>query len=68
VINVKKANIYLLFSDKRAAMSVALLKKGKNQLAIDTFSKGEKYFLKIPDLLLPLKSRVLALHPTLSLP
>ncbi len=54
---VKKANIYLLFSDKRAAMSVALLKKGKNQLAIDTFSKGEKYFLKIPDLLVTSKKQ-----------
>lgn len=48
---VKKAQIYLLYSDKRAAMAMALAKKGKNKLAIDTFSKGEKYFLKIPQLL-----------------
>ena len=47
----KKAQIYLLYSDKRAAMAMSLAKKGKNKLAIDTFSKGEKYFLQIPDLL-----------------
>lgn len=49
--NLKKAELYLLYSDKRAAMSLALAKKGKSQKAIDTFSKGEKYFLKIPALL-----------------
>jgi hypothetical protein len=49
--NFKKAQLYLLYSDKRVAMSLVLAKKGKNQLVIDTFSKGEKYFLKIPDLL-----------------
>jgi hypothetical protein len=49
--DLKKAQLYLLDSDKRAAMSLALAQKGKNQLAIDTFSKGEKYFLKIPNLL-----------------
>ena len=49
--NLKKAELYLLYSDKRAAMSLLLARKGKSQLAIDTFSKGEKYFLKIPDLL-----------------
>ena len=32
-------------------MSMALALKGKNKLAIDTFIKGEKYFIKIPDLL-----------------
>jgi hypothetical protein len=49
--NLKKAELYLLYSDKRAAMSLILANKGKNQLAIDTFIKGEKYFLKISDLL-----------------
>lgn len=49
--NLKKAELYLLNSDKRASMSMALALKGKNQLAIDTFMKGEKYFIKIPDLL-----------------
>ncbi|VVA43276.1 conserved hypothetical protein [Candidatus Roizmanbacteria bacterium] len=49
--NLKKAELYLLNSDKRASMSLALALKGKNQLAIDTFVKGEKYFIKIPELL-----------------
>lgn len=49
--NLKKAELYLLYSDKRASMSLALALKGKNQLAIDTFIKGEKYFIKIPNLL-----------------
>ena len=49
--NLKKAELYLLYSDKRASMSLVLASKGKNQLAIDTFVKGEKYFLKIPELL-----------------
>ena len=48
--NIKKADLYLLFSDKRAAMAVPLAKKGKDKLAISTISKGEKYFLKIPQL------------------
>lgn len=48
---IKKANVCLLYSDKRAAMSMMLLKKGKNKLAVATFSKGEKYFLRIPELL-----------------
>lgn len=49
--NLKKAELYLLYSDKRASMSLVLASKGKSQLAIDTFVKGEKYFLKIPELL-----------------
>ena len=48
--NLKKAKLYLLLSDKSIAMADALAKKGKDSLAITTFSKGEKYFLKIPDL------------------
>ncbi len=48
---IKKAQLYLLYSDKRAAMALALARKGKNQLSLSTFSKGEKYFLKIPSLL-----------------
>lgn len=44
---IKKSEYYLLLSDKRAAMSLELTQKGKYQLAITTFSKGEKYFLKI---------------------
>ncbi|MFH1827165.1 MAG: DUF5667 domain-containing protein [bacterium] len=49
--NLKKANVYLLFSDKRAKMAQKLTDKGKMDLAITTMSKGEKYFLKIPKLL-----------------
>ncbi len=55
--NFKKAELYLLYSDKRAAMSLVLAHKGKNQLAIDTFAKGEKYFLKIPNLLKSVKKQ-----------
>lgn len=43
---IKKAENYLLLSDKRVAMSEELVKKNKYQLAVSTFSKGEKYFLK----------------------
>lgn len=46
--NLKKARLYLLASDKRAAMTMPLVKKGKGKLAITTISKGEKYFLQIP--------------------
>jgi len=47
----KKAQTYLVYSDKRVSMALALAKKGKNQAAISSFSKGEKYFEKIPALL-----------------
>ena len=49
--NIKKAEYYLLFSDKRTAMAMSLAKNGKDNLAISTFSKAEKYFYKIPGLL-----------------
>lgn len=48
--NIKKAQLYLLYSDKRAVSAMTLAEKGKNNLAIDTFSKAEKYFLKIAPL------------------
>lgn len=48
---IKKAELYLLFSNKRVAMAEELVKKNKYQLAMTTFSKGEKYFLKIIPLL-----------------
>lgn len=48
---IKKAELYLLLSDKRASMALALAQKGKNKLAVSTFLKGEKYFLQIPGLL-----------------
>lgn len=44
----KKVELYLLFSDKRIVMSLDLIEKGKDKLALTTLSKGEKYFLKIP--------------------
>lgn len=49
--NLKKAELYILFSDKRVKMAQKLTDKGKMDLAITTMSKGEKYFLKIPKLL-----------------
>ncbi len=49
--NLKKVELYLLYSDKRAAMALPLANKGKDKLAISTISKGEKYFLKIPKLI-----------------
>lgn len=49
--SIKKAQLYLLFSDKRIVMAQQLSKKGKVKPAISVLSKGEKYFLKIPDLL-----------------
>lgn len=55
--NVKKAQLYLLDSDKRISMAMVLASKGKSQLAIDTFAKGEKYFLKIPGLLIAAKKQ-----------
>ncbi|MEK7634089.1 MAG: DUF5667 domain-containing protein [Patescibacteria group bacterium] len=55
--NLKKAELYLLYSDKRVVMSLSLARKGKNQLAINTFTKGEKYFLKIPGLLVSAKKQ-----------
>ncbi len=45
--NLKKARLYLLHSDKKAAMAIALANKGKNQLSINIFLKGEKDFEKI---------------------
>lgn len=47
---MKKAELYFLLSDKRVAMATELSKKGKDNLAMSTFSKGEKYFLKVPPL------------------
>ena len=55
--NLKKADLYILLSDKRAKMAQSLNRKGKTDLAISTMSKGEKYFLKIPELLKDYKSQ-----------
>jgi hypothetical protein len=47
----KKAEIYLLYSDKRVASAQILLEKGKEKMALDTLAKGEKYFFEIPFLM-----------------
>lgn len=49
--SIKKAELYLLYSDKRINMSQELLKKGKWSLMVSTASKGEKYSLKMVDYL-----------------
>lgn len=46
-----KAKLYLLYSDKRLAMSISLAQKGKNNQAIDALSKAQKYALRIPPIL-----------------
>lgn len=55
--NLKKAELYLLTSDKRIAMAQTLAKKGRDKLAVETFTKGEKYFFKIPGLLIESKKQ-----------
>lgn len=55
--NVKKAHLYLLLSDKRIAMAIALSKKGKEKQAIEVASKAEKYFFNIPQLLIDAKKQ-----------
>ncbi len=63
--SIKKAELYLLFSDKRVKMAEELATKGKNNLAISTFSKAEKYSLKIPEILRESKQQGVA--PTAAL-
>ncbi len=55
--DLKKAQSYLLLSDKRMAMAIVLSKKGKDALAVSTLSKGEKYFIRIPPLLASAKKQ-----------
>jgi len=55
--NIKKAQLYLLYSDKRFAMAISLVKKGKEKQAIEVAGKGEKYFIKIPQLLTDAKKQ-----------
>lgn len=49
--HLKKAELYLLLSDKKMAMAVMLAKKGKEKQAIDAAENAEKYFSKIPEVL-----------------
>lgn len=53
---LKKAELYLLYSDKRLVMAKNLSGRGKDGLAVSTLSKSEKYFEKIPDLLVASKN------------
>ncbi len=55
--NLKKAQLYLLYSDKRAAMALTLSQKGKNSQAVEAMSKAEKYFLKIAPILKEAKTQ-----------
>ncbi|OGK14235.1 hypothetical protein A3C98_00560 [Candidatus Roizmanbacteria bacterium RIFCSPHIGHO2_02_FULL_37_15] len=49
--NLKKAELYLLFSDKRVGMAMSLAKNGKDKQAVKAFLQAEQYFLKIPSLM-----------------
>lgn len=49
--SLKKAELYLLFSDKRSAMAIGLAKTGKDRHAVKAFLQGEEYFSKIAPLL-----------------
>lgn len=55
--NVKKAQLYLLLSDKRIGMAITLSKKGKEKQAIEVAGKAEKYFFNIPQLLIDAKKQ-----------
>src|SRR4030067_2121577 len=48
--NSKKAELYLLLSDKRAAMVMPLAKNGKDKLAVTSLKQTEEYFSKTPSL------------------
>jgi len=41
--HLRKAQLALLFSDKRLLMTQELFKRGKPDIAVSTFTKGEKY-------------------------
>lgn len=43
--HTRKAQLALLFADKRLVMTKILFEKGKADIALSTFTKGEKYFL-----------------------
>lgn len=54
---VNKVELYLLLSDKRTRMAQTLAQKGKIKLAETTLSKSEKYFLRIPPLVIDAKEQ-----------
>lgn len=49
---LKKAHLYLLFSDKRIRMAIELSEKGKWELAVISVAEAEDYFSKIYPLLI----------------
>lgn len=55
--NLKKAEFYLLLSDKHINAAALLVKKGKNALAVETLYKGEEYSTKIPKLIAKAKKQ-----------
>ncbi len=48
---VKKAQLYLLLSDKHTSAALLLAEKGKEELAIKELQKSEHFFEQIPPLL-----------------
>jgi len=48
---LKKTNLYLLYSDKKAAIALMLQKKGKYKMSLDVLLKAEETFFKIIPLL-----------------
>lgn len=49
--SIRKAQFYLLLSDKKAAAALSLAQKGKEQLALETLQEAEEDFARIPALL-----------------
>lgn len=49
--SIKKAQLYLLMSDKKASAAISLAQKGKHQAALDTLQTAEELFSEIPPLL-----------------
>lgn len=45
--NLKKAEVYLLLSDKKTAMAISLQKKGKENMALKILEEAEQDFTKI---------------------
>ena len=48
-VPIQKANLYLLFADKRINMAQILARDGEWELAETTASKAEKYLLKVKE-------------------
>ena len=49
--SIKKAQLYLNYSDKHTSMALKLAEKGKEQLTVKTLTYGEECFIKIVPLL-----------------